>query len=299
MIKQVVVIVALITVLSLSVAGCTQRASNVGQSQVTNTETSPSPSGGISAAYLAVLTTNLRDGGYTMVQPFTKTVENGQTVYVGTAAKGGVTFDLTYYPASSSSGASNMQQQQINHYIALGYAESPASTSTLWIGLLSSNQGIGVELLDVNPVEGVLVFSGTTIPAPTLNPSPPQPPIPTPTPVPVSPTVITVVSPGQGTGMNNGVVYENSTTSITVQVTANGVPITVDGSTGTNNALEFFINGAPAYGTWNGNTLTYTASDIASHLTPGQSYTLTFDYMGTSQYAPSTLSTHFTVSGKA
>jgi hypothetical protein len=99
--------------------------------------------------------------------------------------------------------------------------------------------------------------------------------------------------------MNNGFVSENSTTSITVQVTANGVPIAVDGSTGTNNALDFLINGAPAYGTWSGNTLTYTASDIASHLTPGQSYTLTFYYMGTSQYAPSTLSMQFTVSGTA
>jgi hypothetical protein len=99
--------------------------------------------------------------------------------------------------------------------------------------------------------------------------------------------------------MNNGFVSENSTTSITVQVTANGIPIAVDGSTGTNNALDFLINGASAYGTWSGNTLTYTASDIASHLTPGQSYTLTFYYMGTSQYAPSTLSTQFMVSGTA
>jgi|GEM_PF-5521424 len=140
-------------------------------------------SGGVSALYLSVLTTNLENGGYTIVTPFTQTTANGQTIYVATATKGGDTFVLTYYPASSSSDASSIQQQQTSKYIGLGYVQSPDSTSTEWIGLLSSNQGVGVQLLDVSPVEGVLVILGASpspLPLPTPVPTPtPQPPLPT------------------------------------------------------------------------------------------------------------------------
>ena len=76
--------------------------------------TPSSSSGGISELYLSVLTTNLEKGGYAMVTPFTRTTANGQTIYVASAAKGGDTFALTYYPATSSSDASSIQQQQIS-----------------------------------------------------------------------------------------------------------------------------------------------------------------------------------------
>jgi hypothetical protein len=122
----------------------------------------PQPSSGVlSEVYLSLLTDNLKGDGYTVISPFTKTTQGGQTVYVATMSKGGTPFYMTWYPSASYSNALTLQSQKIDQYIAQGYTESSDSTSTLWIGLKLPNQGVGVQIIDAAPLDGVLVFTAT------------------------------------------------------------------------------------------------------------------------------------------
>jgi hypothetical protein len=229
---------------------------------------------------LSVLTTNLEKGGYTMVTPFTQTTANRQTIYVATATKEGDTFALTYYPASSSSDASGMQQQQINKYIGLGYAQSPDSTSSEWIGVLSSNQGVGVQLLDFNPVDGVLVIRGASpspIPVSTPSATPSNAPLPTVTPQPSYQVTISgpsVLQEGQG-GAWVATVYKN------------GVPIPQEQLIGkiywfidgkyhqTNTMMGDLVNSATMRSDSNGEETTWA---------PAGAHILNAEYMGDPSY---------------
>ncbi len=242
-------------------------------------QTSASPntgSGGISDLFLSVLTSNLEKGGYTMVTPFTNTTANGQTIYVATATKGGDTFALTYYPASSSNDASSIQQQQINKYAGLGYVQSPDSTSTEWIGLLSSTQGVGVQLLDSSPVEGVLVILGASpspIPVPT--------PVPTPTPQSVLPTQASVSGPTS--------VVQGQPATFTATLYSVNEHINVCG------AVNYYVDNYAAGGSWNINPAGSCSASSGSlvlagtdtkNLSPG-THTLKIDWLGNSEYGPS------------
>jgi predicted small secreted protein len=284
MIKKVAAIVALVMIASLSIAGCTNSTTNTG------TGPSPSPSSdGISDVYLSVLTTNLEKGGYTTVTPFTKTTENGKTIYVAAATKGGDTFALTYYPASSSSDALSIQQQQINKYIGQGYVKSIASTSTEWIGLLSTNQGIGVQLLDISPVGGVLLISGTMsneTPIVVVSPVPTPAPTPTPQPLPTQASVSGPMSFARGQ-----------------KVTFTATLYSVNEHKNVCGAVNYYVDNSAAGGTWNINpsgscsasagSLVLAGTDT-SKLSPG-THTLKVDWLGNNEYGPSQAVMTFTV----
>jgi len=249
------VCVTVLAALVVGSCGCTSLLTKPTATPVQASATPSSSSGGISELYLSVLTTNLEKGGYAMVTPFTRTTANGQTIYVASAAKGGDTFALTYYPATSSSDASSIQQQQISKYIGLGYVQSPDSTSSEWIGLLGSTQGVGVQLLDISPVQGVLVILGAT-PSPLPVPTP----VPTPTPAPTYEVQIS------GSVINNtGHFYATVTNSAGVYQTLNW-------------QINWFLNGQLAGGTWT------PSGGITVPLTPGVQYTVTATYLTPAQW---------------
>jgi hypothetical protein len=258
------VCVAVVAALVVGSCGCTSLLNKQTATPAQASATPSSSSGGISALYLSVLTTNLEKGGYAMVTQFTNTTADGQTIYVASATKGGDTFALTYYPATSSSDASSIKQQQINKYIGLGYVESPNSTSSEWIGLLGSTQGVGVQLLDISPVEGVLVILGAApspLPVPTPVPTPISTPAPTPTPAPTYEVQISGF-----VNNNNGTAPGAAEFAATV-TNGQGVYQTL------NNQIDWFINGQPAGGTWQPSGI------LLITLTPGVQYTVTATYL--------------------
>lgn len=103
---------------------------------------------------------------YTVNTPFTKTTENGKTVYKGAMqdTSSGITFDMTLYPTSTLSDALTLQDQKIASYEGSGYVgDFSNSNPVLWVGVLGGHTGVGILMFDTSVLNtpAVLVYTGT------------------------------------------------------------------------------------------------------------------------------------------
>lgn len=150
--------------------------------------------------------------------------------------------------------------------------------------MLSPNQGVGVQLLDFNPVEGVLVIRGAS-------PSP----IPVSTPVPT--TIAQSALPTQAFVSGPASFTQGQTVTFTATLYSVNEHKNVCG------AVNYYIDDYAAGGTWNINpagtcsassgSLSLTGADTAN-LSVG-THTLKIDWLGDNAYGPSQSVMTFTV----
>jgi hypothetical protein len=115
---------------------------------------------------LSLFTTLMEGKGYKSVTPFTKTTENGKTVYKGAMqdTSSGITFDMTLYPTDTLSNAVTLQNQKISSYKAMGYVgDFSDEEPDLWVGVLGAHTGVGILTFDTSVLNtpAVLVYTGT------------------------------------------------------------------------------------------------------------------------------------------
>jgi hypothetical protein len=115
---------------------------------------------------LSLFTTLMESEGYKSVTPFTKTTENGKTVYKGAMqdTSSGTTFDMTLYPTDTPSNAVTLQNQKISSYKAMGYVgDFSDEEPDLWVGVLGAHTGVGILTFDTSVLNtpAVLVYTGT------------------------------------------------------------------------------------------------------------------------------------------